>query len=69
MEPWAGGISHPEQKMRPWGQDIGWPRILKNSKDPSIVSISLNGIFAYDAARTRSWRNGKIMSRIKSNNI
>lgn len=38
MEPWAGGTVKPEQKMRPWGIDEGWPIILKNSKDPSIVS-------------------------------
>jgi Common central domain of tyrosinase len=36
MEPWAGGTSHPEQKMRPWGSDF--PAEMVTSKDPSIVT-------------------------------
>lgn len=42
LEPWAGGTSHPEQRMRPWG--IDWPPEKKNSKDISIV----NSIPKYD---------------------
>ena len=36
MEPWAGGASHPDQKIRPWG--IDWPAEMKNAKDISIVA-------------------------------
>ena len=42
LEPWAGGASRPQQKMRPWGFD--WPAELKNAKDISIV----RGIPKYD---------------------
>jgi Common central domain of tyrosinase len=35
LEPWAGGASHPKQRIRPWG--IDWPNELKKANDDSIV--------------------------------
>jgi hypothetical protein len=35
MEPWAGGTSHPEQKIRPWESD--WAAENRNAKHDSIV--------------------------------
>jgi hypothetical protein len=36
MEPWAGGATDPNQKIRPWGSDF--PAEMINSKDPSVVT-------------------------------